>query len=65
MTNDDRVERGKIVSVTRLASYIEERDADVPMPGRDSLTMDNTDLSPAEVAEAAIAHFGLRNVAVP
>jgi hypothetical protein len=62
VTNDDRVQRGKIASVADLARYIGERDPDVPMPGRESLTIDNTGLSPAEVAEAAIAHFGLQLV---
>ena len=63
VTGDDRVQRGKIASVADLARYIDERDPDVPMPGRDSLTIDNTDLSPVQVAEAAITHFGLQTTA--
>src|SRR5687768_1333271 len=62
VTNEDRVQRGKIASVSHLARYIEERDPDMPIPGRESLTIDNTGLSPVEVAEAAIAHFGLQPV---
>jgi hypothetical protein len=65
VTGDDRVQRGKIASVARLASYIDERESDLPMPGRESLTIDNTNLSPVQVAEAAIAHFGLPTVAGP
>lgn len=64
VTSDDRRLKGAINSVERLASYIEERDPDRPIPGRESLTIDNTELSPTEVAEAAITHFGLSK-AVP
>lgn len=60
VTNDERRLKGAINTVERLASYIDERDPDQPIPGRDSLTIDNTNLSPTEVAEAAIAHFGLK-----
>ena len=64
VTNDDRRLKGAINTVERLASYIDERDPDQPIPGRESLTIDNTLLSPAQVAEAAVAHFGLTK-AVP
>jgi shikimate kinase len=59
VTSEDRRLKGAINTVERLASYIDERDPDQPIPGRDSLTIDNTSLSPTEVAEAAIGHFGL------
>jgi shikimate kinase len=64
VTNDDRRLKQSINSVESLARYMEERDPDRPIPGRESLTIDNTKLSPTEVAEAAITHFGLSK-AVP
>jgi hypothetical protein len=59
VTNDDRRLKQSINTVEELARYISERDPDREIPGRQSLTIDNTDLGPTQVAEAAIAHFGL------
>jgi cytidylate kinase len=59
VVNADRSQKQKLDSVSDLERYMAERDPDVPIPGRDSLTIDNTHLTATEVAEAAIAHYGL------
>jgi hypothetical protein len=60
VTGDDRRLKGSINTVEGLARYIEQYGADGAFAGRESLTIDNTHLGPVEVAEAAIAHFGLQ-----
>jgi hypothetical protein len=64
VTNVDRRVKQAINSVEGLARYMIERDPDHALPGHDSLTIDNTDLSPTQVAEAGIAHFGLETASV-
>lgn len=65
VTNNDRRLKQSIHTVQELARYMAERDPDHAIPGRQSLEIDNTHLSPEQVAETAIAHFGLATVAAP
>jgi DNA polymerase III delta prime subunit len=55
-----RAEMGKIATVAGLRRLFEEHDLLKPVPGRESLTIDNTHLDPAEVAARIVAHYKLR-----
>jgi hypothetical protein len=56
---EDRVARAKLTSEEGLLKIIDGVDLREPIPGRDSLQIDNTDLLPAAVAERIVEHFGL------
>lgn len=55
----ERGSMGKLNSVESLRAYMERRDLLSPVPGRASLTIDNTTLPPTEVAWRIVDHFGL------
>lgn len=54
-----RERRGKIASPDTLRDIAQRYDIFSPVPGRESLSIDNTDLSPAEAAARIVAHYGL------
>lgn len=60
VVGESRAEVGKMHSVEELNSYFEKvTDTGHPIPGRQSLELDTGRLTPAEAAEAVIAHYGL------
>ena len=54
-----RVELGKLTSLEALRGLLEKDDLLSPVPGRESLEIDNTGLAPAEVAGLIISHYHL------
>ena len=59
VTDDSRKKFLKVSSATTLEGLLSKGDHFSPINGRESLTIDNTHLTPAEVAEQIIAHFHL------
>lgn len=59
VSTDSRVATGKIVTPETLLSLHERYDLVSPFPARDSLVIDNTSLSPKQVAEQIIDHYRL------
>lgn len=57
--NESRKIYKKISTPENLQKYLEQYSLFVPIPGRDSLIIDNTHKSPSEVADEIIAHFHL------
>jgi hypothetical protein len=49
----------KLADLDAFRASIAEVDVFSPIPGRDSLEIDNTRLSPEEVAMRIIRHYGL------
>ncbi|HST54209.1 MAG TPA: AAA family ATPase [Pyrinomonadaceae bacterium] len=56
----DRKALGKIDSPDKLRAIAEQYDIFSPVPGRESLEIDNSDLPPAEAARRIVEHFSLR-----
>ncbi len=54
-----RAEAGKLASLETLRGLLERQDLFSPVPGRESLEIDNTSLAPAEVAGLIISHYHL------
>ncbi len=54
-----RVELGKLASLDTLRRLLKQDDLFSPVPGRESLEIDNTALAPAEVAGLIISHYHL------
>ncbi len=54
-----RVELGKLTSLETLRGLVQKDDLFSPVPGRESLEIDNTGLAPAEVAGLIINHYHL------
>jgi hypothetical protein len=54
-----RLELNKITSIELMSQMMNEGDLLSPVPGRTSLTIDNTELEPERVAKQIIEHFGL------
>jgi len=54
----ERARRGKIASLELLREVAGRYDLFSPVPGRESLSIDNTDLSPADAAARIREHFG-------
>jgi broad-specificity NMP kinase len=54
-----RAEAGKLASLETLRELLERHDLFSPVPGRESLEIDNTDLAPEEVAGLIINHYHL------
>ena len=52
-----RVEAGKLASLETLRELTGRLDLFSPVPGRESLEIDNTDVEPAEVARLIVAHY--------
>lgn len=57
LTTADRARRGKLVSTDVLRGLTERSDIFSPVEGRESLSIDNTDLPPAEAAARIREHF--------
>lgn len=57
-----RRELRKLSELDAWRTAMATRDASTPIPGRGSLVIDNTHLSPQEVAVRIIEHYGLREV---
>jgi hypothetical protein len=55
----DRVERGKLSTVAALDSTLAQQNVFAAFPGLDSLSIDNTDVSPRDTAQRIIKHYGL------
>jgi chloramphenicol 3-O-phosphotransferase len=55
----DRVQRGKMASLDTLSTVTSRYDIFSPVPGRESLEIDNTALAPDEVARLIISHYHL------
>ena len=55
----DRIEAGKTASVEDLRRQIQRYEFFSPIPGRESLSIDNTDLAPEEAARWIAEHYGL------
>jgi len=58
----ERAAVGKLASIRGLQRVLEGADLLAPIPGRDDLIIDNTDLPPGAAAQRIVQHFGLPNV---
>lgn len=56
---EERVARRKLTSPEGLLKFIGDADLHQPIPGRDSLQIDSSELLPAEAAQRIAVHFGL------
>ena len=54
-----RAEAGKLASLDTLRELLESHDLFTPVPGRESLEIDNTALAPEEVAGLILSHYHL------
>lgn len=61
----ERLERGKLATVEGLRGTMERHELFTPIPGREGLHIDNTDLPPAEAARRIVEHYGLRRLEAP
>ncbi len=59
IVTEDRREFRKANTVEMLEKFLETYDLTSPVPYADSLTIDNTELAPAEAAKQIVEHFGL------
>jgi len=57
---EDRKKFKKATSVEMMEMFLEKYDLSSPVPFVDTLTIDNTELSAADVADQIIVHFGLK-----
>lgn len=58
-TDPGRARAGKLASLDTLRELSERYDISSPVPGRASLEVDNTALSPEEVARLVVGHYHL------
>jgi hypothetical protein len=54
-----RARRGKVATIELLREVMGRYDLFSPVPERESLSIDNTDLAPAEAARLIIEHYGV------
>jgi hypothetical protein len=59
LSGASRLELDKITSIELMRQMMNEGDLLSPVPGGTSLTIDNTELEPEQVAKQIIEHFGL------
>ena len=59
LTRPERATAGKLASLDTLRELTGRLDIFSPVPGRESLEIDNTDVEPAEVARLIVAHYRL------
>ena len=59
LPHPDRARLGKMASLETLREVAGRYDIFSPVPGRESLSVDNTALAPAEVAELIVRHYHL------
>lgn len=57
---ESRQQYGKVTTVEMMDRFFEQYELFEPVPGRESLVIDNTNLPPNQVAEQIINHFGLK-----
>ena len=57
--NQARAEMGKIATVEALERQLDDHDVLSPIPGIDSLCIDNTNIPPAGVVDSIVRHYGL------
>jgi hypothetical protein len=62
LPHPERARVGKLASLDTLGEVTERYDIFSPVPGRESLEIDNTDLAPAEAARLVVAHYRLQDV---
>jgi predicted kinase len=55
----ERAQAGKLASLDTLGELLESHDLFSPVPGRESLEIDNTDLAAEEVARLIVGHYHL------
>src|SRR5688500_7574306 len=60
VTAESRVRMRKVATAEMLESLHEKYEMHEPLPGRETLIVDNTDLTPSQAAEQIIGHFGLK-----
>jgi hypothetical protein len=58
----ERASAGKLASLDTLRELTERLDIFSPVPGRESLEIDNTEVAPAEVARLIAGHYHLDDV---
>jgi hypothetical protein len=61
VVDEDRAAYHKIATTEGLDRYLSSGAVGHAIPSRDSLTIDNTDLTPTDVAMRAISHYGLES----
>jgi hypothetical protein len=59
ITSQSRLSTSKVSSIELARIDMEQKDYFTPMPGRDSLRIDNTDLSPEVTAQQIAGHYSL------
>ena len=59
LAQPSRAEAGKLASLEVLGELLERHDLFAPVPGRESLEIDNTSLAPEEVARLIVGHYDL------
>ena len=62
VTRPERAQARKLASLESLRDLIERHDLFSPVPGRESLEIDNTGVAPGEVARLIVAHYHLTDV---
>jgi 2-phosphoglycerate kinase len=62
VTEESRKNMGKAKTVEMMDYFHETYDLSSPVPDRESLIIDNTDLPARETAERIIDHFGLQTI---
>jgi predicted kinase len=63
IASEDRSETGKVTSLELLDEILTANDMFHLIPGRDSLSIDNTELTAQEVAQRIVDHYGLTPLA--
>jgi DNA polymerase III delta prime subunit len=61
LPHPERARVGKMASLDTLREVTARYDIFSPVPGRESLSIDNTDLQPAEAARLIVGHYRLEN----
>jgi hypothetical protein len=59
---EERKRRGKVSTLELLREVTGRYDLFSPVPGRESLSIDNTDLAPEEAARRVVEHYGLKTL---
>ncbi len=59
---EERARRRKVSTLELLHEIMGRYDLLSPVPGRESLEIDNTDLAPEEAARRIVEHYGLKRI---
>jgi hypothetical protein len=62
---EHRIAGTKISDAEQLRALLKREDMSTPLPGRKTLTIENTAVSPEEAAEQIAEHYGLKRVGMP